>query len=269
MPAPSGISWGVDLYRAVVFPLNADGTYQTVNTGAVYEGLQFEGSRVFEVTPAEMRAIDNYGDGRLRDTIYLAPNTSTKGELRVGYEHQAINAALTGVAAFNEGDMKFVGVSTDQQGNEPIVALLLMQMAHDENKLKRWRSYWVPRAQCIPLPSSFSENATEMRYQITFSPSTVTMWNEELTQVIHGCTEAAFFSGVSEYRPNIVMFEGDGVYDDTFLLPVNRPAISSAKMTIRNLLTGAAVTANITKTTTGVEFTSAAPAYPFAVVYEY
>lgn len=269
MANTSGISWGVDLYRAVVFPLASDGTFLTTPDAVVYEGLQFEGARVFEITPAESREINNYGDGRVRDTIYLPPNTPVKGELRVGYEHQAINAALTGVSVIATGEKTSIPMSTDQQGTEPIVALLLMQQAKDEAKLKRWRYYMVPRAQAIPMPSSFSEAATEQRYAITFNPSAVRLWNDPYTVVAHGCTEAAFESGMSEGRPNVVMFEGDGVYDLVFNLPADRPATSTSKMTIHNLTSGAAVTSNITKATTRVTFTSTPPAYPFAVFYEY
>ncbi len=267
-PTPSGVSWGVDLYRAVVFPINASGEFLTTPDGSFYEGLQFEGSRVFEVTPAESRPIDNYGDGRLRDTIYLPPNTSTKGELRVGYEHQLINAALTGVEQFIVGEKAFIPMSTDQQGNEPIVALLLTQMAHNLSKLKNWRSYIVPRAQCIPMPSSFNENATEMRYQITMNPSTVTMWNEALNVSDHGCTESAYSPVLSEGRLNVGMWEGDGVYDNVITLPPNKPATAIGKITLHNLTTGVAVTTGITKTTTTITF-DAPPSYPVFVMYEY
>lgn len=268
-PNVSGISWGVDLYRVMVFPLDSNGAFLTTPDGSTYEGLQFEGSRVFEITPAEARPVDNYGDGRLRDTIYLPPNTSTRGELRVGYEHHGINAALTGVEQFFVGEKSFLPMSTDQQGNEPIVALILSQMAHDGSKLKRWRNYIVPRAQCIPLPSSFNENATEMRYQITMNPSTVTLWNLPLTMVDHGCLESAYQSVMSQDRLNSIMWEGDGVYSDVITLPANKPALNIAdKMTVHNLATGAAVTAGITKATTSVTF-AAPPTDPMLVLYEY
>jgi len=268
MAEPSGISWGVEVYRAIVYPLNADGSMQQSNDAQPYEGLQFEGSRVFEITPAEPRAVDNYGDGRLRDTIYLPPNTANKGVLRVGYDHQPINAALTGVNNVTTGDMKWTPMGTDKQGTEPVVALLLMQMGRDENKLKRWRWYMIPRAQCIPLPSSFNENGTEMTYQITMSPSTVTIWNQALTLEIHNCLEHAYADGVSEYRPHVVAFEGDGAYDVVFNLPTSKPAFSTSKMKVFNYLTGVEVTTGITKTTTSVTF-DVAPDYPFTVVYEF
>lgn len=267
-PNASGISWGVDLYRAVVFPLDTSGLFPTTPDALVYEGLQFEGSRVFEITPAEAREITNYGDGRVRDSIYLPPNTSVKGELRVGYDHQDINAALTGVTKVITGEKSWLPMSTDKQGTEPVVSILLMQQAKDDAKLKAWRYYIVPRAQCIPLPASFNENATEMRYQITFNPSTVRLWNEALTTGVHGCTEMAFEDGMAADRPNIVMFEGDGVYDDTFLLPTNKPATDILKMTVHNLTTGVAVTSGITKSTVDIVF-AAPPTYPFAVFYEY
>ena len=268
MADTSGISWGVDLYRAVVFPLSSAGLFATTQDAVVYEGLQFEASRAFALTPAESREIINYGDGRVRDSIFLPPNTTVKGELRVGYEHQAINAALSGVTKNTDAEKTWIPMSTEQQGNEPIVSLLLMQQAKDDGKLKRWRYYIVPRAQAIPMPSSFDENATEIRYQITFNPSSVRLWNETLVLGTHGCTELAFESGMSQDRPNIVMFEGDGVYDVLFNLPTNKPATSTSKMAVFNMTTGLEVTTGITKAVASVTF-DVAPAYPFAVFYEY
>jgi len=269
MANPTGKFWGAELYIAKVFPLDSAGAYLTTPNGVLYEGLQFEGSRVFEITPAEARAIDNYGDGRLRDTLYLPPNTATKAELRVGYDHQDINAALQGVTKFTEGEKTIVPMGTNKQGSEPTVALMVVQMGHDDLKNKRYRFYMIPRAQCIPLGAgSMNENATELRYQISMSPSTVNLWNETLALGTHGCTEMAYADGMSQDRPNIVMWEGDGVYDAIITLPTDKPATNVTKMTVRNLTTGAAVVAGITKDTTSVTFITP-PTYPVAVIYEY
>lgn len=266
MTTASKIGWGVDLYRAVIFPLTGTGLFQPVDEN-VYEGLQFEGSRVFEITPAESREVVNYGDGRVRDTIYLPPNTATKGELRVGYEHQDLNAALTSVKTFTIGEGTFIPMSTDQQGTEPVVSMLLMQQAKDVNKNKFWRSYLIPRAQCIPMPPSFNENATEIRYQITMNPSTVLPWNTALTEADHGCLEMAYASANTEGRPNIVSFLADGIAV-AFLFPASKQALAAGKIAVYNGTTGVEITAGITKATTGVTF-GVAPVIGTILVFKY
>lgn len=253
MANTSGISWGVDLYRAVVFPLDTDGSLLATDT-TVYEGLQFEGSRSWKITPAESRSVENYGDGRLRDTIYMAPNAADKGELLVGYEHQEVIAALTNVNKTAVGESSIVHMGTDQQGNEPMVALLLAQLAHDVNKNKIWRYNMVPRANVgKPKTADFDENATANTFPFSMSPSTKEIWGHTLSIADEKCTESAYAIGTSEGRPNIVAWVGDG-NEDEFLLPVAKPSIATAKIAIFNWATGVEYTAGITKSLTGVVF---------------
>lgn len=266
MPTTNGILWGVEVYRAVVFPLNSDGTLQATST-TVYEGLEIRGPRVFELTPAEPRLIVNPGSGRVMDTIYLPPNEASRAELRVGYNNQHVNAALSNTKVITVGEATMLPRVTDQQGAEPDVAILVSQIAKDSNKLSRWHSYMIPRARAIPMDSPMNESALEVRYMITMNPSTVHIWNHTLTVLDEGCLEMAYADVMTEGKPNIVAWLADGT-EDEFLFPVDKQAIDVAKIALFNYATGVEVTAGITKATTGITY-AAAPAADVLLVAKY
>ncbi len=257
MTSTSGIQWGVGLRSAVVFPLNSDGTLKATST-TVYEGLEFSGPRAFDVTYPDARLITNPGNDRIRDQMYLPPTDPVKCELRTGFDDQAINAALMGVTQFTVGESTIVPYGTDQQGSEADIALLLFQQAHDDNKLTRWRYFMIPRARAIPMPPGMNDNALETRYSVSISPSTKHIWNVALSALTEGCTEMALADGMAEGKPAIVAWKTDGTATD-FLLPTDKPAISTSKMNLFDASTGAEVTAGITKTVTKFTY-SVAPA---------
>lgn len=266
MTATNQVLWGVEVYRAVVFPLNTDGTLQATST-AVYEGLEIKGPRVFELTPAEPRLIVNPGSGRVMDTIYLPPTEASRAELRVGYDSQAINAALGGTKVITVAESTMVARATDMQGSEPDVAMFVTQLAKDSNKLSRWHSYIIPRAKAIPMDSPMNESALEVRYMITMNPSTVHLWNHTFSIADEGCLEAAYLDVMTEGKLNIVAWLADGV-EDEFLFPTNKQANDVAKIALFNYNTGAEVTAGITKATTGITY-AAAPANDTLLVAKY
>lgn len=266
MADTSGIVWGVDVYEVIVFPLNSDGSLQAVDT-TPYEGLTMRGPRAFDLTPSEPRVVNNPGSGRIMDVIYLPANEANRAELRVGYNNQSVKAKLSGTKKFAVGESTMVMRGTEQQGNEPDVAIVAAQLAKDENKLKRWHYYMIPRARAIPLDSPMNENALEERYSITMSPSTEHIWGKELSVATEGCLEAAYADGMSEGRPKIVAWLGNGI-EDEFLFPTNYQAISTAKISVFQFALGTEYTAGITKATTGVTF-AVAPANNLLIVAKY
>ncbi len=268
MAATSGIQWGVGLRRAVVFPLNSDGTLKATDTD-VYEGLEFTGPRAFDVTYPDARLIANPGNDRVRDTIFLPATDPVKAELRVGYDDQDVLAALMNVKKFTIGESTMVPFGTDMQGYESDVALLLFQVAHDENKLTRYHYYMIPRARVIPMPPAFNDNPTEVRFSVSMSPSTKHIWNVALTSLVEGCTEMAMADGMAEARPAIVAWKTDGAETDD-LVPLDKQAKSIAKINLFDATGGTEVTVGITKTTDKISYAVAPAADKILIArYEY
>ena len=232
MTNPSTQFWGGDVYLSTVFPLNTDGSPDPVNTSP-YEGLEVDGARTFELTPAEGSYLVNIGNGRLRDTIYRAPREASRAELRVGYTQLNVVAALSGVNVYTVGEAQTIGRLTSKQGSEPDTALLLTQQGHDENGLTRYLSYIIPKGKCIPIDSPFNDNALEIRYTVTISNTRNEFWGESYTLVNHGFTENGYLNFVTEGRPKLVAYLCNGS-EDTFVFPTGKPAIAVGKISVWN-----------------------------------
>ncbi len=268
MANTSGIQWGVGLRRAVVFPLNADGTIKTTDT-TVYEGLEFSGPRAWDLTYPDARLISNPGNDRVRDSIFLPPTEPVKAELRTGFEDQAVNALLMGVMQYVVGESTIVPYGTDRQGSEADVALLLYQIAHDENKMTRWRYHMIPRARAIPMPAGMNENAMETRYSVAISPSTKHIWNVALDPLTEGASEVAVEIGMAEGKPAIVAWKTDGVAKD-FPFPSAKPAIDINKISLFDASGGVEVAAGMTKAVDKISYDIAPAADKVLVAfYEY
>lgn len=258
MTAPSTQFWGGDVYLSTVFPLATNGAPLPTST-APYEGLEVDGARTFELTPAEGSYLVNVGNGRLRDTIYRAPREASRAELRVGYTQLDIIAALSGVNVYALGEAQLIGRLTSMQGSEPDVALLLTQQGHDENGLTRYLSYVIPKGKCIPIDSPFNDNPLEVRYTVTISNTKKEVWGETYTKIKHGFTENGYLQMVTEGRPKIVMYLCDGA-EDTFAFPdaEAEPAIAVGKISVWNWGSGVEYTGGgISKTVE--DFTLAYP----------
>jgi hypothetical protein len=236
MTAPSTQFWGGDVYLSTVFPLNSSGALQPPND-QVYEGLEVDGARTFELTPAEGSYLVNIGNGRLRDTIYRAPREASRAELRVGYTQLDVVAALSGVNVYSIGEAQAIGRLTNLQGSEPDTALLLTQQGHDENGLTRYLSYVIPKGKCIPISGPFNENALEVRYTVTISNSRKEVWGEAYTLVKHGFTDSGYLEMTTVGVPKIVAWLGNG-YEEQFAFPAAKPAIDVAKISVWNWSAG-------------------------------
>lgn len=270
MATPSTQFWGGDVFLSTVFPLDTSGALQPPDD-QVYEGLEVDGARTFDLTPAEGSYLVNIGNGRLRDTIYRAPREASRAELRVGYSQLDVVAALSGVNVYTVGEAQVIGRLTNLQGSEPDVALLLTQKGHDENGLTRYLSYVIPKGKAIPIDSPFNENALEVRYAVTISNTRKEVWGETYTLVKHGFTENGYLEMVTVGIPKIVAWKANG-YDENFSLPSGKEAIDIAKISVWNWNDGTeyAQGSEIFRYTDHIDFVSPPSANDIIVAkYEY
>jgi len=267
MTTPSTQFWGGDVYLSTVFPLDSAGALQPP-TDLVYEGLEVDGARTFDLTPAEGSYLVNVGNGRLRDTIYRAPREASRAELRVGYSQLDVIAALSGVKVYELAEAKLIGRLTNLQGSEPDIAAVLTQQGHDENGLTRYLSYIIPKGKCVPIDSPFNENALEVRYTMTISNSKKEVWGEAYTVSRHGFTETGYLDMITEQKPKVVAWKGNG-YDENFAFPAGKLPTNTSKISVWNWTTGVEYTGGtINKLTTHIDFTSA-PASGAIIIAKY
>lgn len=254
---PVGFRYGV------VYKLNANGTPAATGLTA-YGGIEFAGPKAFNITVPQARVVSHQGKDRVIMSDQLPTLETTVGEIRVSSLDYDLEALLTNVVKFTVGDSTGVPRSTDQQGAEPEVGLLLYQQAKDRvTGLRRWHYYIVPATRCLPIPASWGENPEDHRYSINPSQTTKHLWGTALVVGTEGATEQAIVDLHSAYQPRLEAFLADGVEDEFTLL--NTAANNTYSVWVNDVLR----TANITKTTTAFTFTSAVPASDARIVVLY
>lgn len=253
MAAVSGKMTPVGLRHATIFSLNTYGSPAATDTSA-YEGSAIVGAQAFDVTIPDPRKITHIGDDRPLQIDYLPPTEGVSCELRAARSDFAVYALLTGGNVLTVGESKFVGVATSDQGNEPQVGLLLYQQALDETGARHWRSYLLPKATIYPHPNGMNEAASVHRFIV--SPAVVTkhLWELAFADGTEGYTDAQLLEGMHKYKPKIVAFLASTA-TTTFTLPTDAACADTAKMNV--WVDGVAQAADITKSTTDVQFTTA------------
>jgi hypothetical protein len=266
MTAPSGIQLAVGTRYACVFELDTTyGTPKATNTTA-YMGVSFQGPKAFALTVSEPRKIAHVGGDRLLAMDFLPTLEPSTAELRVPHDNQVLDALLTDVTRVTSiGEASMLATQTDKQGYEPTVALLLYQQSVDSaSRLRRWRSFLIPRCRIIPLPGGMGDNPEDTRYMVAITPTTQHVWGTAMTEAKDGAIEAQIIRMMTEGLPRIATFIGDNT-EDEFLFPVDQPALSAAKVWV--WVNDVEVTAAITKTTTKVTFTTPPAASARVVIF--
>jgi hypothetical protein len=259
----------LDVYRVVLFPLDADGNLSSVDENAA-EGTEFIAPVSFELSLGTPRTIPVVAQGRVKNTFLMPSVDAKSGTLTCAYDSQTLNAMVTGLVQRTLGELKIMAEGTDKEGQEPLVGLLLSQLqAQNEDGLTIWRNVVIPRARLAPLNPAVNQEPLSRQYTIVASPSTKTLWHETLTLANYGCTSAAQLGIHSENKLNIVAWTGDGA-EDEFMFPADKPAISNAKTSVFNFATGAIVSGT-TSTPFAKWVAAAAPAdgVKLACIYEY
>jgi hypothetical protein len=276
MPDPSGIGWGVDVYRAVFFPINTTGGIDVPGypdpASEGFGGYEFTGPKSLTLNLGAPRAITNVAQGRVQDTIYLPSIEAKTAEFHLSYIDQATFAALSAVKTNIRGAGRYMPFGTDKQGLEIDGIFMISQLAfHDGDGVTQWHNYILPRARAIVNMPSFDENAIDVTVNLSLSAATKHVWGAALSEVNDGALKMHGLDHITWDRFNIVAWLTDGS-EDTFLLPVEKPALSNFATTFElwDFNLGTEVTGGITKSETGVVYGVAPAADKLLVaIYEY
>lgn len=277
MTDPSGIGWGVDVYRALFFPINTAGGvdhpgYPTLAATEPYEGLEFSGPKSLALNLGAPRAIVNVAQGTVQDTIYLPSIEARTAEFHLSYIDQVTFAALSAVKTRIVGGGRSMPFGTNKQGLEIDGTFLISQLAfHDGDGVSQWHNYILPRVRAIVNMPSFDENAIDVMVNLSLSKTTKHVWGQSLTENTDGATSMHGLDHITWDRFNIVAWLTDGV-EDTFLLPTDKPALANYATTFElwDYNAGTEVTGGITKSTTGVVYGVAPAADKLLIgLYEY
>lgn len=240
----------VGLRKGVVFEINASGRIEAQDDTLYYEGLSFQGPKAYALNIPEPRRIPHQGNDRLLAVDQLPSLDPIAGEIRVSALDFALDAFLMNQENFAVGDASMIARSTDLQGSERQVALLLYQQALIKStQTRRWHFHIIPSSRVIPIPASFTENAEDHRYSLAPTPVKYHIWGTALSLLTEGVTEAGIFDGFTTNKPHLVAFKADGVEDVFVFNTAKQPVNANYSVWVDGVLQTAGITKNLTDVT--------------------
>jgi hypothetical protein len=276
MALPSGKGWGTDVYRAVFYPIRADGGIDApdypIPANEAYEGLEFLGPKNLSLNLGAPRAVTNVSQGRVNGTIYLPSTDAKTAEFHLSYIDQETFATLGDVLRRTDvGNASIMPFGTDKQGLEIDGIFVISNLAfHNEDESAVWHNYVLPRVRAVVNMPSFDENAVDVTVNLSLGAARKHVWGQAVSEANDGATQFIGLDVITNDRFNIVAWLADGS-EDIFLLPTDKPSVADlTTMSIWNFTTGLEITAGVTKSTTGIDF-AVAPTnnHLIIVIYEY
>jgi hypothetical protein len=273
MTAPNNLHRAVGFRHCRIYKLDANG-YLFANGATAYEGLELSGPKTLEVTKPESRQISHTGSDRVLAVDVLPTSDPVTAVITASGTDFDLEALISNVNVITQGEMKLLGQATDEQGDEPQVAILGFRQSLDGSTGgRRWDLIWLPSARIIANGHMMNENPDEKTYNVYPTVVNKYPYGVDFAVGTEGYTEAQYIDGIAENKPHAVTFLGDGT-DVDFDLPTDKPATSTAKMKVWHLVDSTGVITDVTSTVTlavGSVTFGAAPASGDSVfvVYEY
>jgi hypothetical protein len=252
-----------------VFTLDTSG-YPAATDTSEYAGTQISGARSLTVNDPEPQQIVHVGDDRPFALDVLPPTEPITGELVAGKINDTLDALLSDDNSFTVGEAKMFPFGSDNRGDENQMGILCYRQTIDTNPSsgnfgdRRWEFRLFPRAFVISREGGLTGDAEERTYTVRPQYVTKHIWGTTLSTSTEGANQAQGFRGVSVYKPRIVSFLGDNTATD-FAFDTAYPAFSTDKIAV--WVAGVLTTANITKATTGVQWTTAPTTDAMIVIF--
>lgn len=272
MTAPAVVRSGVGFRHCQVLAINASG-YPNATDTSEYAGVRITGARTLTLNDPGPQQIVHLGDDRPLALDVLPPTEPVTGELMTSKVDDTVHAVLTDDVQVTIGEMKMMGMGTETRGDENQVIMLAYRQTVDTDPssgnfgARRWEWRLFPKTFVIPRETGFSDMPEEKPY--TVRPQFVKKypWGVSFADGTEGFEQAQGFRGISEYKPRLVGFQGDNAETD-FTFDTDYPAQSTDKITV--WVDGTEQTSDITKATTGVQWTTAPTTDANIVIfYEY
>jgi hypothetical protein len=259
MSNASGIQYPVGFRFGVLFAINQiTGRIVGNSVSVPYEGVDFAGKKAWALTIPPQRRIDHINADRVGASDFLPPVTGASGKINVSADNMPLDAIATQNKEVVVGESETIQMLSSNQGYENYVALFLYQQAEDYlTRLRTWRSFLIPRAKVIPLSGGFADREVDLVYDILITPASTNIFGVALTTGVDGAIDAQLERVMTQGRPAIAAWIGDG-YTALFSFPADKsPARDTNSIAVYK--NGVLVTTNLTKTVTGFTFTSTLP----------
>lgn len=260
MAIPASIITGAGLRQVVVYEIDtADGLPAAAAVDITFNaGTLAQGARVLTANAPGARRVAHVGDDRWQGFTVLPPLEGMTAEFRSGKKNFTLEALLLGQNILTVGASKYHGIGTDRVGYEIQVAVLAFGSSEDRDDAsatkgqQQWQSLFFPKAWLTSRRGNMDDSDYEHTFDITANPSTKFPWGVALVLATHGYTEAQAFEGSHTGMPRLLVATGDG---STLIFPFPSGITAiNATTGVTVFIAGAEVTANLTKTTTGITF---------------
>jgi len=236
----------IDMYRAVGFPLNNDGTFRVTEDASgggiqdLYQGIEFLAPVGLDFSLGAPRSIPVIAQGQVQTTFNLPSTDAKTAVLRAAYEKLSVDVALTNTVVDSIASMKAMGIDNDKSGQETLMAFMTAQLqSHDEDGNSIWANILLNRTRMKPNRPSLSAEPLAKEYNMTLSRSTKRFWGESYSEITHGRTEDVGDVLLSQDKLGLGVWVGNAEYT-FFNLPAAQPAVTSARAKVWDFSTGAA-----------------------------
>lgn len=259
MTAPNTIRSGVGFRHCQILALTADG-YPLATDTSEYAGVRISGARTLTINDPEPQQIVHLGDDRPLALDVLPPTEPITGSLMASKIDDPIHAILTDDLQVTVGEMKLMGIGSENRGEENQVILLAYRQTVDTDPAsgnfgaRRWEFRLFPKTYVIPQESGFSDTPEEKTYTVRPQFAKKYPWGVSFADATEGFEQAQGVRGIAQYKPRLVSFLGDDS-ETSFTFNTSYYAQSTDKIAV--WVDGVLITADITKATTGVEWTTA------------
>ena len=237
-----------------------------------YYGIKWSGAKVLTVNDPVPRVIAHVGDDGIMCLQILPALEAASGELRLDKTNDIVDALAGNVEKFTIGEANLLGQVTSQRGFENQIGALAYSFGQDTDPDSSnfgstvWDFRMFPKATVFGREPGYTQEINERMYSFTPAYVTKHMWGTTFSKTTEGFVRAQVIRGVSQYKPVLVSFLGDGV-TKAFPFDTAVPAQATGKIAVWD--NGALQSSGVTKSTAGVVFgTAPTDAHVITVFYE-
>lgn len=233
----------------------------TAVSGSVgYYGIKHSGAKVLTINDPVPRVIPHVGDDGVICLQVLPALEPANGELRMDKTNDIVDAIAANVKKFVVGEANLLGSITSQRGFENQVAALAYSFGQDTDPDSSqfgstvWDFRIFPKATVFQRDTGYTQEINERMY--SFTPAYVTRhaWGTLFTMAVEGFIRAQVIRGVSQYKPVMVSYLGDG---STKAFPFDSAVPAAAATKVAVWKNGALQSSGILATVNGVGFNTA------------
>jgi hypothetical protein len=181
-----------------------------------YYGIQHSGAKVLTINDPLPRVLPHIGDDGVFSLQVLPALEPANGELRLDKTSDIIDAIAGNVKKFTIGEANLLGSVTGQRGYENQVGAIAYSFAQDTDPESTafgasvWDFRIFPKATVFQRDTGYGQEVNERQYSFTPAYVASHIWQTAFTVATEGFLRAQIIRGVSQYKPVLVSWLGDG-----------------------------------------------------------